>query len=334
MMNALLESLLVPEGATYTYFHRRLDEGIPFNWHYHREIELTLTLNSEGQRYVGESIDSYADGDLALLGPNLPHTWMSQRKLDGGLPHIAHVFWIKADWLDALVETLIELRPLRVTLANATRGTIFSENASNAVRALVANMDAISPARRLIRLIEILTVLAEDREFRLLCVPREKRADLSPTDLPRIERALAHIHKNYESCTISMTQLAEVAALSVSGLHRLFKRHTRQTVNEYVSQLKIGKACSLLISTGMPISRIADQVGYENLSPFNRQFREIKGMTPREFRRLFAKLESDGASAADPQRALARALECRDEHRAPRVNRHPTGLAAIANSDL
>jgi AraC-like DNA-binding protein/quercetin dioxygenase-like cupin family protein len=281
MMNALLESLLVPEGATYTYFHRRLDEGIPFNWHYHREFELTLTLNSEGQRYVGEAIESYADGDLVLLGSNLPHAWMSQRKLNESQPHVAHVFWIRADWLDALLATMIELRPLRTTLLNASRGMIFSDAASKAVRTLVFKMEEISPVRRLIRLIEILAVLAEDKNFRLLCAPREERASLSVSDLPRIDRALAHIHKNYESSNISMTQLAELAALSVSGLHRLFKRHTRQTVHEYISQLKIGKACSLLISTDKPISRIAEEVGYANLSHFNRQFLSIKGLRPR-----------------------------------------------------
>ena len=77
-MNALLESLLVPEGASWTYFHRQLEESIPLIWHYHLEFELTLTVNSLGQRYVGDSIESYGDGDLVLLGSNLPHTWMSQ----------------------------------------------------------------------------------------------------------------------------------------------------------------------------------------------------------------------------------------------------------------
>lgn len=290
-MKALLESLLVPEGATWTYFHRRLNACIPFNWHYHREFELTLTLNSQGQRYVGDNIESYDDGDLVLLGSNLPHTWMSQHKLNDTQPHVAHVFWISPDWLNAVVETLVELRPIKPMLLNSNRGIIFSAETARAVRAIVVNMDHLSPAGRVTSLIEVFTILAEDRKFRLLCAPRLGNGAISPTDKPRIDRALEYIHKHYES-EIAMADLAELAALSVSGLHRLFKRHTRQTVGEYIAQLRIGKACSLLISTDRPISNIADEAGYSSLSHFNRQFLAIKQVTPREFRRSFMGHES------------------------------------------
>ena len=78
--------------------HRRLDDGIPFLWHYHPEFELTLTLNSRGQRYIGDDIANYDDGDLVLLGPNLPHTWCSAEKIDAASPHIAIVMWFTESW--------------------------------------------------------------------------------------------------------------------------------------------------------------------------------------------------------------------------------------------
>jgi AraC-like DNA-binding protein len=137
-----------------------------------------------------------------------------------------------------------------------------------------------------VRFIEILTLLAEDRDHRLLCAPRPEPETNRLTDRPRIDRTLDYIHKHYQT-DIAMSDLAELAALSVSGLHRLFKRHTRLTVSEYIAQLRIGKACSLLVSTDKPISSIADEVGYTNLSHFNRQFLAIKKLTPREFRRSF-----------------------------------------------
>jgi AraC-like DNA-binding protein len=285
-MNALLESLLVPEGASWTYFHRRLDEAIPFIWHYHLEFELTLTVNSVGQRYVGDSIESYADGDLVLLGSNLPHTWMSQDKVNPLEPHVAHVFWIRPDWVHSLIDTLDELKPIKPMLLTSNRGVVFSAGTAQAVRDRVADLQAVSPALRLVRFIEILSLLAEDRDHRLLCAPRPEHDAIRLTDRPRIDRTLEYIHKHYQT-DIAMSDLAELAALSVSGLHRLFKRHTRLTVSEYIAQLRIGKACSLLVSTDKPISTIADEVGYSNLSHFNRQFLAIKKLTPREFRRSF-----------------------------------------------
>ena len=95
-MRPLFEKVTVPAGASWSLLDRRLDDGIPFQWHYHPEFELTLTLNSRGQRYIGDSIESYDDGDLVLLGPNLPHTWNSADKIDPRRPHHALVMWFTA----------------------------------------------------------------------------------------------------------------------------------------------------------------------------------------------------------------------------------------------
>ena len=97
-MRPLFEKVTVPEGASWALLDRKLDDGIPFQWHYHPEFELTLTLNSRGQRYIGDAISGYDDGDLVLLGPNLPHTWCSAEKIEAGRPHHAIVMWFTEAW--------------------------------------------------------------------------------------------------------------------------------------------------------------------------------------------------------------------------------------------
>ena len=226
----LLESLLVPDGASWMYFRRRLDGGIPFKWHYHVEYEITLTVNSSGLRYVGDTIEPYGDGDLVLLGSNLPHTWMSQDRMNAADPHVVHVFWIRPDWIHALAETVEELRPVKGLLLNASRGLVFSATTARAVRALAEDLHAVTaPPARLVRFIELLTLLAQDRDPRPLCVCRADLATPTGGDRHRLDRTLEHIHQHYTG-EISLPHLASLAALSVSGLHRLFKRHTRMTV--------------------------------------------------------------------------------------------------------
>ena len=84
-----------------------------------------------------------------------------------------------------------------------------------------------------------------------------------------------------------MDQLSRIAALSRSSLHRIFRRQTGMTTREYVTRLRIGNACALLLNTEKPISLIADEVGYGNLANFNRQFKQAKAQTPRQFRAAF-----------------------------------------------
>jgi len=299
-MRPLFEKVTVPEGASWAMLNRRLPDGIPFQWHYHPEFELTLTLNSRGQRYIGDNIANYDDGDLVLLGPNLPHTWCSAERLEARDPHIALVMWFTEDWAAGVTDTLSEMKPVAALLARAGRGVAFSPKIAQEARPIIESIPARAPADRLFRLMEVLALIATDREARTIAGPGAQRRKVESPDRDRIERVLDYLHAHYNE-RISVAALADVAALSPSGFHRLFRRHTALTLTEYVAELRIGEACALLVSSERPISHIADDVGYQNLANFNRQFRALKGVTPREFRKRFAKWEGERLTTASPR---------------------------------
>ena len=287
-MRPLFEKVTVPEGASWALLDRRLDDGIPFQWHYHPEFELTLTLNSRGQRYIGDAISAYDDGDLVLLGPNLPHTWFSAEKIDARHPHHAIVMWFTEAWRESVTTTLAEMRIVEPMLARAGRGVVFSHAAAERARPIVETIPALPPADRLFRLMQVLAILAGDEAAEPIASRAADRRQVESPDRARIERVLDHIHAHYRE-RIDVETLADVAALSASGFHRLFRRHTRLTLTRYVAELRIGQACALLVNSERPIAHIADEVGYANLANFNRQFRALKELTPREFRRIFVR---------------------------------------------
>ena len=282
-MRPYLEHLPVPPDASWSMLNRRLDEAIPFQWHHHPEFELTLTLNSRGERFIGDHVGSYEPGDLVLVGPNLPHTWASREKVDAGLPHIALVFWFRPEWIAPLVHGAVELGPVARMIEGAGRGLAFPPQLGQALVPDFQAMFTLPPAQRLIGLLAILSRLAADGGGRPLASQAPQAVEGSRA---RIDRVLLHLHQRYAE-PVRLAELAEVAALSVSGLHRLFIKHTQTSITNYITSLRIGDACSRLSTTDQPVRHIADAVGYASLANFNRQFKSLRGMTPRAYRAMF-----------------------------------------------
>jgi AraC-like DNA-binding protein len=284
-MRPYLEILPRNADSSWSMLNRRLDDAIPFQWHHHPEFELTMTLNSIGQRFIGDHTGEYGDGDLVLVGPNLPHTWVSRAKYEEATPHIALVLWFHPDWMRKVTAGAIELAPIEAMLSRADRGLQFSKETADAVRSEIEAIFSKPPAERLLSLLNILGRIAGDRQASALASAPGQSPELQESR-ERIDRVLTHLHLQYARA-IPLEELADIAALSVSGLHRLFRRHTGTTVSDYLIRMRIGDACARLSATGQPIGHIADAVGYGSLANFNRQFRAQTGMTPREYRNVF-----------------------------------------------
>lgn len=267
--------------------NRQLNDAIPFEWHHHQEYELTLTLNSIGQRYIGDHIGAYQDGDLVLLGPNLPHTWHSTSKHDAAQPHHAIVMWFTPEWAENLFAALPELNPIQDLLKNAGRGIYFSKALSQSLKPQIKALISQSEAEKSINLISILQALSQDAQAKNLASAIYTHQQIANTEHARIDRVLEHIHSHYQQ-QLNIDDLANLAALSHSGFYRMFLRHTHHRPSDYIIRLRIGKACALLIDSPKPIANISDEVGFQSLANFNRHFKNIKSQTPREFRAGYA----------------------------------------------
>jgi AraC-like DNA-binding protein len=284
-MKPFLEKIYRPPDASWSMLNRRLQDGIPFQWHHHPEFELTLTLNSRGLRFIGDQVGEYDDGDLVLLGPNLPHTWASREAVRVGEPHVALVLWFDSEWAQRVTPSFVEFRKVDDLLARARRGLRFSLQLSTAVRDEYTRLFEQPPVERLLGLMGLLNHLAHDGSGRPLASDAF-RASEQTDNRERIDRVLAYIHEHYAQ-QLTLQDIADVAALSVSGLHRLFRKHARTNVSEYITRIRIGDACARLASTVQPIAHIADSVGYGTFANFNRQFKRLNSMTPREYRAHF-----------------------------------------------
>ena len=88
---------------------------------------------------------------------------------------------------------------------------------------------------------------------------------------------------------LSEAKLAKLNGQSVSAFSRSFRKHTGLTFVQYVNAMRIELACQHLTQDDLTITEICYEVGFNNVSNFNRQFLALKSMPPSKFRTLYRK---------------------------------------------
>ncbi|MGN6727710.1 MAG: helix-turn-helix domain-containing protein [Tepidisphaeraceae bacterium] len=282
-MRPNLERIEPSKGLSFAAFHR-FSQGCPFEWHHHPESELTLIEEGSGRRFIGDHVAEYADGDLVLIGPWLPHTWST----DGPTPQRASWVQFAESWMLPIAGAAAEFAPVARLLARSRRGLFFQSPPREVVKLLptIARQPktAADAAGRSIVLLRILNELAHAARVVPLA-SAAYAADPPPAD-PRISRAMRYAADHFTD-KISQSHAAQLAHLTPEAFSRLFHRHTGRTFQRHVHDLRVGRACRLLQDLDRSITEICFAAGFGNVANFNRVFLRLKGLTPRDFRRKF-----------------------------------------------
>lgn len=254
-------------------------------WNHHPEYEIHLINESSGRYIVGDTIESFSPGHLALVGPNLPHHWLSKLDPDEVLPGRDTVLQFHGDWIDRCRALIPELNDITQLLSDAARGVEFTGETAEKGAELLRSVGTTTGLQRVARVFELLHTLAEAprHEYHLLTSDWTPRS-ADPRSAELIGNAIEYIFSNLTS-DVRLDVAARLAGMSDSAFSRYFRAASGQTFTEVVQRLRLTEACRLLARTSDPIAQIATDVGYNNLSNFNRQFKEAHGMTPRDYRK-------------------------------------------------
>ena len=277
---------IAPGPSSFAAFVRS-DPAFPFEWHYHPEYELTLILDSKGQRLVGDGIADYGPGDLVLLGPNVPHSWRSDKLKAHTGNHRAVVIQFRHDFLGERFFELNEMESVARVLQRASNGLSFGHTQTGRrVAQQLAELPSMAPAKRLAVLLSALVDLAGDSDAAVLSTLAVKPT-CRGVDQQRVDAICLYLNQHLGE-EIDFAQLADHFHMDQASLCRFFKRATGRTMTAYLNELRVGAAAQLLIDTDRSILDIGFQVGFGNYSNFNRQFKRIKGFGPRTLRCHFS----------------------------------------------
>lgn len=264
---------------------RCLSHGFPTplaRWHYHDEYELHLITATSGKAFVGDWIGPFEPGHLVLTGPRLPHNWVSMDLPDGGVPERDLVIQFPHAPIEESSRHIPELLSVLPLLERAKHGIEFFDLGPLAV----ARWQRIKASQGLARFgafCGFLGELAQHNDYRLLSNAQIQSVD-NDDQLDQINAILSRITSNLND-TISAAELARELDMTESRFSRFFRRATGNTFTDFVNQLRVSRACQLLMESDRQITSIGYEVGFNNLANFNRRFLDIKGMTPREYRR-------------------------------------------------
>ncbi|MBI4603571.1 MAG: AraC family transcriptional regulator [Planctomycetes bacterium] len=284
----------VPHPGESSFLYRvKADPRFRRGWHCHPEHELTYIVESRGRRFVGDTIAEYRSGDMVLLGPDVPHTWISADAGSrtgtgtstgtGGRLHRAIVIQFQGAFLGDALGRSPELRPVARLLERSARGLqVTGRTRDEAARRMLA-MRRLGALDRLLELLRVLDLLARGgADLR----PISKSVLLPPPDpraRRRFDRVFAYLTEHHAG-RASQAEAARLAGMTPAGFSRFFRRTAGRTFVEHLAELRVGRACDLLATTDIPILEVSLRSGFQNLSNFNRRFRDLRGMTPREYR--------------------------------------------------
>lgn len=264
---------------------RYLEHGFPnplVRWHYHEEYELHLIVATRGKVFVGDYIGQFGPGHLVLTGPRLPHNWISADVPADGIAVRDLVLQFGDAPLRQSAALIPELAEALPVLERARHGIEFF-GLSELARERMAAIKQAHGLARFALFCAFLGELARCTDYRLLSTVQLQSFD-DDAALARISGIVDWLSEHYCE-NFAMGELCRRLNMTESSFSRLFRRATGNSFTDFVNRLRINKACQLLMETDRYITNVCYDVGFNNVANFNRRFLQVKGMTPKEFRR-------------------------------------------------
>jgi AraC-like DNA-binding protein len=253
-------------------------------WNYHPEYEIHLVRNASGVALVGDHIGHFGPGHLTVVGSGLPHDWVTMVTPGTRILQRDIVVQFDPGRIRTAASTLPELAQIEPFLKRGLRGLSFHGETQRLAATMLEEMGRMSALARLSHFLRLLHLLSASEDYEVLS-SEAFTPNLDISALATIQSALGFIHQNFNR-DISLSDVADIVNMSETAFSRFFKKNTGNNFSEHVTILRVAEACKLLSDTTKAITDICFEVGYSNISNFNRKFKERRGMTPSRYREL------------------------------------------------
>lgn len=264
-------------------FRLQIDELPHFydKLHQHPEVQVTLIERGEGVLIAGDYTGPFTAGDVYVLGSNLPHVFRSDApyfKVDNELSVYGITLFFDEKYVGQQFWQLSEMQHLRAFVNKAKGGFRVNNPTQPLVSEYLRQISKHDGLAKLLMFFELLKTLTESHHLQPLSMG-SVNVTYDEAEGKRMNSVLQFTFQEYHRL-ISIHEVAQLANLSPEAFCRYFKLRTRKTYLSFLNEVRISNACKLLIDRDLLISDVCYQVGFNNLSNFNRVFRKVMGNTP------------------------------------------------------
>lgn len=255
-------------------------------WHVHPEFEIHYIQETTGSMIAGDFIGTFEAGQVTIMGPNLPHDWVSDLADGDVVRNRDAVIQFSSSWLQKCMGLMPELNDMEHFLHESSRGIAFNgKTAEVAAEQIlqVVNTRGVEQISAMFALLSTMNSAPKDERTLLASEWFGSGPDESAHNA--VEAGLNYIFESLTS-EIRLSTAANLAYMSEASFSKYFKRAAGMTFSDMVKKLRIAHACRLLDSHEHSIATVSAASGYNNLANFNRQFLAEMGMTPSAYRKL------------------------------------------------
>ena len=276
---------VIPEDPNHSVRWHEHDYPSPVaRWNYHPEYEIHLIRKGTGKFIVGDHIGTFEAGHVALVGSGLPHDWVSDLEPGEVLENRDAVIQFDGKWVEQTASLVPELAELKPLLEQSARGVEFLGRSAASAAASIEAMGTSTGLDRLHHLLELFTILARaPQEERRYLADEWFRPQLDGQAAAVVDLVLEYVFTNHAG-RVKMSEAAALVGMSEPTFSKYFKRATGQNFSDLVRKLRLAHARRLLEHSDKAISEVCYEVGFSNLSNFNRHFLNDAGETPRQYR--------------------------------------------------
>jgi AraC-like DNA-binding protein len=282
--NILREIIPLTPNDCFTIFSR-VKNHFDFPLHTHEEFELNFIANAKNaKRIIGDHIAEIGDLELVFVGPNLQHGWFTHKCKCDNINEITIQF--HRDLFDEKFLRRNQMSFIRNMFEKSTRGILFSQTTIEAIKPRIIGLTKKQGFDSVLELMSILHDLSISRNMQLLSDSSFMNTDSLSYNSRRIEKVMEYINNHFDK-TITLAEVAKIAAMSEVAFSRFFKTRTGNTFIDTLNDIRLGHASRMLIETTNSVTEIAYKCGFNNISNFNRIFKKRKNCTPKEFRETY-----------------------------------------------